>query len=70
MRLLVGRTAVLSALRADVQRSGQQAVAQRAGISKGLLSNVLLGRREPRGKLLRYLGYRRVIAYERIGDDA
>jgi transcriptional regulator with XRE-family HTH domain len=44
--------------------------AKRLGVSGAYLSDVLNGKREPAGKLLTTLGYRRVLVFERIRSGA
>lgn len=61
------REALIERMAADAKRAGSQLVlAQRLGISPQYLCDVLAGRREPGGKLLKALGYRRVVVYEEI----
>ena len=47
-------------------RGGQKAAAKRLGVSAQYLCDVLHGRRAMGAALLRGLGYKRVIMYERL----
>lgn len=47
------------------QPGGQKAAARRLGVSAQLLCDVIHGRRALSAKLLRGLGYKRVVMYER-----
>lgn len=44
----------------------QAEIARRVGIKPPLISNVLRGKARPSGKLLRWLGFERVIVYRRV----
>lgn len=51
-------------LRQQAERYGsQRALARTIGVSAAFLSDVLLGRREPSGPLLDFLGIERVVTY-------
>lgn len=61
---------ILAALRQRVKQIGSQRdVAAAAGCSQQYLSDVLAGRRPPRGKLLFWLGYKTVTSYAPHGRD-
>lgn len=50
----------------EVKAMGEQQIVARAlGVSPQYLCDVLNGRREPGAKLLKGLGYRRVVVYEK-----
>lgn len=67
---LIGRWELLADLRRFVAAMGsQQAAARRLGVSGAYLSDVLNERREPAAKLLKALGYRRAVLYERDVKD-
>lgn len=51
---------------AVAQAGSQTALAKQLGISPSLVSMVLAQRWEPPPKLLRAMGYRRVVSYERV----
>ncbi len=44
---------------------GQNALARRMGVTNGHLSRVLSGEKEPGDKVLGWLGYERVVRYQR-----
>lgn len=50
-----------------VQRSSQADIAREVKVHPPLISNVLAGKVNPCGRLLKWLGYERVISYRRIG---
>jgi hypothetical protein len=61
-----GKERLLRELRARVQAAGSQAAAARAlGVHVMDVSHVLLGKREPAGKLLKAMGWVRVVDYAR-----
>jgi hypothetical protein len=63
--MLTDKEKILRLLRAAIDASGNQtAWARRTGVNEGYLSQVLNGRVEPTDRLLRHIGYRRVLAYE------
>lgn len=51
-----------------VERSSQAEVARAAKVKPPLVSNVLADRVNPCGRLLKWLGYERVVTYRRIGE--
>jgi hypothetical protein len=55
--------------RAVHQPEGQQGAAQRWGVSPAYVCDVRRRRRAIGGKLLKALGYRRVVLYESIGRE-
>ena len=60
--------ALRDVLATKVKQAGEQRiVAQALGVSPQYLCDVLKGRREPADKLLKALGYRRVVIYEKEG---
>jgi hypothetical protein len=63
---LVSREEILMMLRAAACRHGGQArYAQHLGVSATFLSRMLAGNRNVTGKVLKDLGYERVIAYRK-----
>jgi predicted XRE-type DNA-binding protein len=50
-----------------VDHSNQAEIARAVGVQPPLISNVLAGKVNPCGKLLKWLGYERVVTYRRIG---
>ena len=62
---------LISRLSALVSEAGTQKVlAQKLGISAPYLSDILMGKREPGGKVLRQLGLERVISYREVGPSS
>jgi transcriptional regulator with XRE-family HTH domain len=58
-------------LRQAIQRVGtSRAFAREVGIGESALSRILSGREPPSGKILRALGLRRRVVYERIEEAA
>ncbi len=54
-------------LRKMVSACGTQAaLAKKIGVSRSFLNDVLLGKREPSGKVLSWLGFVRVVRYIRV----
>jgi hypothetical protein len=54
-------------LREEAAYEGSQAaLASLIGISKSHLGDILLGQREPAGKVLAYLGLERILIYRRL----
>ena len=63
---MLNEASLKAVLRAEVERDGgQKAAAKRLGVSAQFLCDVLHGRRGLTARLLRGLGYRRVVMYER-----
>jgi transcriptional regulator with XRE-family HTH domain len=61
------RDALIAYLRGQVQVYGsQRALAHYCGVSAAYISDILNGRREPGESVLRALGFRKVVRYERI----
>ncbi len=55
---------VIEALQAEVAKTGSQAAAaKKLGITGAYVSDLLAGKREPGGKVLRALGFLRVVRY-------
>lgn len=50
-----------------VDRSSQAEVARLVKVQPPLISNVLADKVNPCGKLLKWLGYERVVTYRRLG---
>lgn len=58
--------ALRAVLVAEVRRMGEQQIAAKQwGISPQYLSDVLKSRREPGAKLLKALGYQRIVIYQK-----
>lgn len=56
-------------LRKLVKEEGSQRnLAKRLGVSAPFIGDVLLGKREPAAKMLKALGLRRVITFERLEE--
>lgn len=64
--LTVEKKALVRELRRRIKASSQAEVARELGVKAPLVSNVAAGKTNPCGKLLRWLGYRRVIVYRKI----
>lgn len=64
--LIVEKKALVRELRKRIARSTQAEVAREVGVKPPLVSNVAAGKTNPCGKLLRWLGYRRVIVYKKV----
>lgn len=62
----VKRTALVRELRKRIARSSQAEIAREIGVKAPMVSNVAAGKTNPCGKLLRWLGYRRVIVYKKV----
>lgn len=60
------KKALVRELRRRIKASSQAEVARELGVKAPLVSNVAAGKTNPCGKLLRWLGYRRVIVYRKI----
>ncbi len=57
-------------LRCKAEELGsQKALAAACGVSDQFLSDIILGKREPSGKPLEFLGMRRTVRYERSNAD-
>lgn len=52
--------------KASDQCGGQRALARMLGVSSTYLNDVIVGRKEPAGKLLDALGLQRVVRYEKV----
>lgn len=60
------REQVVEMLRANVKDWGAQAMlAEDIGVSRSFLNEVVRGTRPPTGDILRHLGLRKVVVYER-----
>ncbi len=56
-------------LRQLVEEAGSQRnLAKRLGVSAPFIGDVLLGKREPAAKMLKALGLRRVVTFEKVDD--
>lgn len=64
--LVVKKSALVQELRKRIARTSQAEVAREVGVKAPLVSNVAAGKIAPCGKLLRWLGYRRVIVYKKV----
>jgi transcriptional regulator with XRE-family HTH domain len=65
------KTEFIAYLREQVAVFGSQhRLAEHCGVADSYLSDVLTGRREPGQKLLDALGFRRVVTYERVREEA
>lgn len=53
-------------LRLRVKRGSQADIAREVGVRAPMISNVLNGRVLPCGKVLKWLGYKRVVIYRRV----
>jgi len=62
----VGMEELVEELARRVARTSQAAIARKIKVKPPLISNVLRGATNPCGKLLKFLGYERVIVYRRI----
>jgi len=51
-----------------VGHSSQAEIARQVKVAAPVISNVLAGKTNPCGKLLKWLGYERVITYRRIDE--
>lgn len=51
-----------------VDHSSQADVARQVKVQPPLISNVLAGKVNPCGKLLKWLGYEREVTYRRVGE--
>jgi hypothetical protein len=51
-----------------VGNSSQAAIARQARVKPPLISNVIAGKVNPCGRLLKWLGYERVVTYRRISE--
>lgn len=61
---------LLYLIRLEVEAHGsQKALAKRLGVSEQYLTDVLKRRREPGEKILKPLGFKRVVTYERIEQE-
>ena len=47
-----------------VIEGSQRALARKIGVSASFLNDILLGKREPAGKVVEFLGLRRRVTYE------
>ena len=56
-------------LQRKLRNTTQTALARELGISVSLLNDTLSGHRTPADKLLKALGLRRVVRYERIPEE-
>ena len=57
----------MQALKSELKERSQSDVARAAGISVQLMCDILAGRRRYSPKLLKYLGFKKVVVYQRIG---
>lgn len=64
--LTVDKKALVRELRKRINASSQAEVARELKVKAPLVSNVASGKTNPCGKLLKWLGYRRVIVYKKI----
>ena len=62
----VGLPEIRSKLFLLTKSMSQAEIARRVGIKPPLISNVLRKKARPSGKLLRWLGFERVIVYRRV----
>ena len=46
--------------------STQKALADKIGVSQAYLTNVIKGRRRPSAKILKFLGYERIVCYKEV----
>lgn len=53
-------------LKRRIKASSQAEVARELGIKAPLVSNVAAGKMNPCGRLLTWLGYRRVVVYKKV----
>lgn len=64
-RKIIGIKELLSIIREQVERAGgQKAFAETSGLSSGYVNEILAEKRPPGPKMLKFLGYRRVVNYE------
>lgn len=56
-------------LRKRLKDATQRAIAEDIGVTEGLLSHVLVGRRPPNGKVLEYLGLEKFVSYRKKLDS-
>lgn len=54
-------------LKRIARTTSQAEIARLVKVKPPLISNVIAGKANPTGKLLKWLGYRRVVVYRRIG---
>lgn len=66
--LTVSKRELVKELRRRVKLTSQAEVARELKVKAPLVSNVVAGKTNPCGKLLKWLGYERVITYRRISD--
>lgn len=64
--LTVEKKALVRELRKRIRRSSQADIAREIGVKAPMVSNVAAGKTNPCGKLLKWLGYTRVIVYKKI----
>lgn len=64
--LTVDKRALVRELKRRIKASSQANIARDLGIKAPLVSNVAAGKMNPCGKLLTWLGYRRVIVYKKV----
>lgn len=64
--LTVEKKALIRELRKRIKASSQADIAREVKVKPPMVSNVAAGKTNPCGKLLKWLGYRRVIVYKKI----
>lgn len=65
----VTKQELIEHLRQLVEEAGsQRELAKRLGVSAPFIGDVLLGKREPAPKMLKALGLRRVVTFERLDN--
>lgn len=64
--LTVTKRALVRELKKRVDKSSQAEIARLVKVKPPLISNVVAGKTNPCGKLLRWLGYQRVIVYKKV----
>jgi transcriptional regulator with XRE-family HTH domain len=63
--LIVSKGELVGELERLVERASQAEIARQVKVKAPLISNVLNGKANPTGKLLKWLGYERVVVYRR-----
>lgn len=68
---MITQDKILELIKTEVERAGSQvALAVSIGITPAYLSDILNGNRNPSTKLLRHLGYKRVMMYRKRSAEA
>lgn len=65
-KLTVSKRELVRELKRRVAQSSQAEIARLVKVKPPLISNVVAGKMNPSGKLLKWLGYERVIIYKKV----